>query len=223
MNSFRRGEVYFFSCLLAFCSLYYEYVYAQILSVCLGGTKTQYLLTISLFTCALGLGSLSFETLKSRYSVRKIFLNVELLLTLLGGLGPFLVTAILSPSESGSFLFGMIFSYGFIFTIGLLSGLEIPSLFALLENKHGKILFFDYLGMLAASTIFPFFLLPKMGTAGGSLLVAGLNLFAVTWLFQISLPKKALLYSFNLMVLVLTILYSEKLNEFLSLLYLGET
>lgn len=223
MNSIRRSEVYFFSCLLAFCSLYYEYVYAQILSVCLGGTKNQYLLTISLFTCALGLGSLSFETMKSRYNPRKLFLSVELLLSILGGFGPFVITSILTPGEAGSFFLGMLFSYGFIFCIGLLSGLEIPSLFALLENKHGKILFFDYLGMLLASTIFPFLLLPMMGTAGGSLLVATLNLFAVTWLCQTSLQKKLALYSCNLVILILSVYYADNFNHFLSRLYLGDT
>lgn len=221
MKTSRRIEVYLFSCLLAFCSLYYEYVYAQILSVCLGGTKTQYLLTISLFTCALGLGSLTFETLKIKYSTKKVFLSVELSLTILGGLGPFLVTAVLLPSETGSNLFGIFFSYGFIFTIGLLSGLEIPSLFALLRDRHGKILFFDYLGMLLASILFPFYLLPNLGTAGGSFLVATLNLFAVIWLTRVSFPKKIFMYSLNCILLTFVIFYAEELNNILSNLYLA--
>lgn len=221
-----RFLIYTFSFLLAFCSLFYEFVYAQILSVCLGGTKIQYLITISLFTSALGLGSLLQGHCVQKFSARRVFFIGELLLTLLGSLGPFFITWLLktSPGEKEFSILELGISYFTIFFIGILSGLEIPSLFSLLPEKEGKILAFDYLGMLVASVAFPFFFLPYLGTAAGTLMVANINALALVWLGAHRLPS--FLRSFLLLVIVglFFVIWHEKgdLNSILSFLYLGE-
>jgi spermidine synthase len=219
------STVYFFTFLLAFCSLFYELVYAQVLSVCLGGTKNQYLTIISLFTCALGLGSIIQGKVKNKYSLQKTFFWIEVSLTLLGSLGPFLITWLLNPEISpliGTMSVGL--SYLIVFLIGFLSGFEIPSLFAMLEGAQGKILAFDYLGMLFASVLFPFLFLPHLGTAPSVLLIAGANVLGVIWLrSETPNPKVSLLlYALTLVYLVNVILMKEELNHALSRLYLGE-
>lgn len=220
-----RPVVYLFSFLLAFCSLFYELVYAQILSVCIGGTKTQYLITISLFTSALGVGSLLYNYFKVRMEKRKLFFRIELLLTILGSAGPFYIAWLLQVEQNNPtwMSFKIYFSYFFIFMIGLLSGFELPCLFALIKDAHGKILAFDYLGMLTASLLFPFYFLPYLGTAAGTLFVANINVLALIWLrpVQIKNGLAIVFTTFNFAVFVLIVYYRSQLNASLSSIYLG--
>lgn len=223
-----RGKfvVYLFSFLLAFCSLFYELVYAQILSVCIGGTKTQYLITISLFTSALGAGSLLFNFFKEKIEGQKLFFLVELSLTILGSIGPFFIAWLLqveNGSSPGWASAKVYFSYFFIFLIGLLSGFELPCLFARLKDAHGKILAFDYLGMLAASILFPFYFLPQMGTAASTLFVANINVLALIWLRPVGLNKGLTgLFTFLTIGLFFVIMFFRAdLNATLSSIYLA--
>jgi spermidine synthase len=217
---------YFYTFLLAFCSLFYELIYAQILSVCLGGTKNQYLTIIALFTCALGFGSIVQAKLKLRTPVRKLFLRIEIALSLMGLAGPFLIVWILQPGSTETFRMTAVFlSYFFVFIVGFLSGFEIPCLFDLLEGAQGKILAFDYLGMLAATVLFPFLFLPYLGTAASLLVVVGANLMGLVWLRSEN-PKasvSAILYALIFCYIVSVIGFREELNHQLSLLYLGGT
>ncbi len=220
-----RSTVYFFSFLLAFCSLFYELVYAHILSVCVGGTKTQYLLIISLFTCALGIGSLLQHKLAERFTLRRLFFAVELSLTVLGSLGPFLIAWVLQvePEPAALTTAKLALSYFLVFLIGLLSGFEIPCLFALAPEAHGKVLGFDYAGMLAASILFPFLFLPVLGTASSTLVIAALNLHALIWLLPASASKrvKLVLHGATFVLICALVGLRSPLNEVLSSLYLG--
>lgn len=219
-----RISVLLFSFLLAFCSLFYELVYAQVLSVCIGGTKIQYLLTISLFTSALGLGSLSFNYFKERLTIKNLFFKIEVLLIAFGATGPFFISWLLQANEaptSLSFLKTLL-SYIFIFIIGVLSGFELPCLFSLLKDAHGKILAFDYLGMLAASLLFPFLFLPYLGTAASTLFVSNINMVALIWLAPIkSKFINSLLYVLNGLTFFAIFFFRSELNDILSKLYLG--
>ncbi len=216
--------IYFFSFLLAFCSLFYELIFAQVLSVCLGGTKNQYFLIISLFTCSLGFGSIIQGKFRERYPVRKTFFIVELSLTLLGGVGPFLITWLLQPGRSPMLTTWSVgLSYFFVTIIGFLSGFEIPCLFSMLKGSQGKILAFDYFGMLVASVSFPFFFLPVLGTAASGLLVSGSNLLALVWLRSEN-PNRHVglfLYAACVGLFIFVVASREGLNEILSSLYLG--
>ena len=217
--------VLLFSFLLAFCSLFYEFVYAQILSVCIGGTKTQYLITISLFTFALGMGSLLFNHFSKVTDTKKIFFRIEMMLTLLGSLGPFFLAWLLqAKEETPAFLnLKISFSYFFIFLIGLLSGFELPCLFSLLNSSHGKILAWDYMGMLSASVAFPFLFLPYLGTAAATLFVSNINAMALIWLKSSSLKRTTfyILSLINFLLFFVIVYFRSELNKILSDLYLG--
>ncbi len=217
--------LYFFTFLLAFCSLFYELVYAQVLSVCLGGTKMQYLTIIALFTFALGMGSIVFGRVKLRYPIRKTFFLIECLLTLLGSTGPFFITWLLQPGGmEGTFGLKVALSYFTIFLIGFLSGFEIPCLFAMGKDNKGKILAMDYVGMLSASILFPLLFLPKIGTAPGALVIAACNGYALVWL-RCDKPRLVTTMLLSLVVtasIALVLMNVEGLNNILSNLYLGE-
>lgn len=220
-----RFQVFVFSFLLAFCSLFYELVYAQLLSVCIGGTKTQYLITISLFTTALGLGSLLFNISRRKIELKKLFFWIEILLTLFGSIGPFYIAWLLHPENESPIWLSLkiCWTYFFIFCIGLLSGFELPCLFSLVKEAHGKIMAWDYLGMLTASILFPFFFLPLLGTAGSTLFVANINIVALIWLYPDKLTNsfKYASYLINVALFCLIVCYRSELNQFLSSIYLG--
>ncbi len=222
---YRRSWVLLFSFLLAFCSLFYELVYAQILSVCIGGTKTQYLITISLFTSALGVGSLLYPYFRKRMEGRLLFFRVELLLTILGSFGPFFIAWLLQVENENALWTSskIYFSYFFIFLIGLLSGFELPCLFDILKDNHGKILASDYVGMLSASILFPFFFLPVLGTAASTLFVANINVTALIWLRPLKMNKAitSVLILTNILLFLVIVHFRSELNSTLSFLYLG--
>ncbi|MES2526369.1 MAG: hypothetical protein V4598_04755 [Bdellovibrionota bacterium] len=215
--------LYGFTFLLAFCSLFYELIYAQILSVCIGGTKTQYLTIIALFTFALGMGTIAFGRTKLRYGIRPTFFLIECLLTILGGLGPFLITWILQPGNSPALMpFKIYLSYFIVFTIGFLSGFEIPCLFSLAGEGKGKILGMDYLGMLAASILFPLFFLPQLGTAPGALVIAACNGYALIWLRSDKPNTAVTIFLFSVVTILIAVILGNigELNGVLSQLYL---
>lgn len=222
-----KVSVLIFSFLLAFCSLFYELVYAQVLSVCIGGTKTQYLITISLFTFALGMGSLLFNRFIKTVDKKVLFFRIELMLIILGSVGPFFIAWLLqAEKESSAFLnFKIYFSYFFIFLIGLLSGFELPCLFSLLKDSHGKILAWDYMGMLCASVMFPFVFLPYLGSAAGTLFVANINVMALIWLKFEKLPGtfRFVLPAGNGFLFFVIFYFREEINSLLSGIYLGLT
>lgn len=212
------GVVYGLSLVLAFCSFFYELVLGQILSVNLGGTKQQYFIIFALFTTALGVGSLSFGRLKHRYSLEKIFISVEVLLTLLGGLGPFVITALFATLSVSS---ASALSYILVFCIGFASGFELLCLFSMHPQNQGKILAFDYLGMLAAALLFPYYLLPELGVGASSVLVATLNLAALTLIMTRKSKSRVLLSIAVLGLLFFSFQQQELLHKFLVRLYLG--
>lgn len=217
------GVVHAFTFLLAFCSLFYEFAYAQVLSVCLGGTKTQYLTIIALFTFALGMGTLVFGRVKERISIRKTFFGIELALTILGSTGPFFLTWLLQPGDSSlAFSVKIYLSYFFVFLIGFFSGFEIPCLFSFAQNAKGKILAMDYLGMLAASVLFPLYFLPKLGVGPATLTIAACNGYALVWL-RSDKPRLAttvILSALVTLIIFCVLFYRVELNGVLSDLYL---
>ncbi|MCL4111334.1 UNVERIFIED_CONTAM: hypothetical protein GTU68_023187 [Idotea baltica] len=136
----------------------------------------------------MGVGAYVSRIFTSNYIER--FIEVELLLGFIGGISvPFLYFAFVQLDYT-SFSWLIIF---LIFVIGLLTGLEIPLLTKLLE-KHfpsdvnlSNVLSLDYLGALAATLLFPFFLLPWVGVFLSSLLFGLVNVAVGIfnfWLFK---------------------------------------
>jgi spermidine synthase len=222
-NSHNNRLIYTLSFLLAFCSLTYELVFAQVLSVCLGGTKFQYLLTISIFTTALGIGSLLFGVIKNRFEIGYIFIFTEIILTTTGLIGPFLITWLLRIGDHsfGAGLLMPFLCYLLVFTVGLFSGLELPCLFSLSERNQGKIIAFDYLGMLCSSLFFPLIGLPVLGTAGAALMIANLNILSINFIRPFSSKMKNNLFLLvNLSCSLMIFYFREELNNVLTFLYL---
>jgi len=155
-------------------------------SYVLGDSVTQFSTVIGVYLSALGLGSYL-----SRYVQRGLcrrFVEVELAVALLGGASaPLLFLAFAHLPQ-----FFRPVLYGIVGVVGTLVGLEIPLVLRILREAVdfkelvAKVLTFDYLGALAASLLFPIFLVPQLGLVRTSLLFglanAAVGLWS-TWIF----------------------------------------
>lgn len=158
------------------CSLVYELLIGTTSSYFLGDSIKQFSVTIGLFMAAMGVGSYVSKAMRTR-DVLGQFVGVEVALGLVGGVSVPVLYLVYATTD----LYAPAM-YGFIVTIGALTGLEIPLLVRAmrdhytLETNLANILSLDYLGALGATLLFPFVLLPWLGTFRSSLVVGLLNL-----------------------------------------------
>jgi spermidine synthase len=147
--------VNFVSFLAALSSLLYELIFAQILTIYLGGTALRYASIIGIYTLFLGFGNLFYGYFLK--ASKKLFLIIELLIIVFGLSCPLLF---LSFHQTPTWAL-----YAAPILIAFLSGLELPLIFELCESKEKEIkaLAYDYIGMLVAALLFPVVLLPMGG------------------------------------------------------------
>mgnify|MGYP001608928544 FL=1 len=173
--------------LLAFCSMIYELVLAQYISLYFGGTVFNFTLTIGVFLASMGLGAL-WSARVARDQIYPVLEKVELGLCGLGLASPLLTSVLGSLSLTSSsplftqVLFGL--CYGLVVMIGILSGYEIPLLLGLFDNAKKKmtVLSLDYFGSFIAALCYPLLFVPHLGLVQTSLLVSFLNLLVALWI-----------------------------------------
>lgn len=178
---------------IATCGLIYELLAGTLASYVLGDSVTQFSLIIGLYLFAMGIGSWLSRFVEKGVAER--FIEVELAVAILGGASaPLLFLAFANLSYFNVVL------YGIVLGIGTLVGLEIPLLMRILKDELdfkdlvARVLTFDYIGALAASILFPMFLVPTLGLVRTSLVFgivnAGVGLWG-TWLLNPLLtPRK---------------------------------
>ncbi|MCY4602478.1 MAG: polyamine aminopropyltransferase, partial [Acidobacteria bacterium] len=147
---------------IASCGLIYELLAGTIASYLLGDSVTQFSTIIGVYLFAMGVGSYL-----SRYVHRDLvarFIEIEILVGLSGGLSsPVLFFAF------GSISAFRVVLYAWVLATGVLVGLEIPFLLRILKDQFplrdlvSTVLSLDYLGALAASLLFPLWLVPRVG------------------------------------------------------------
>lgn len=165
---------------IATCGLVYELLAGTIASYLLGDSVTQFSTVIGVYLFSMGVGSYL-----SRYFHRDLitrFIEIEILVGLVGGLS----------SPALFFAFGEVATfrvvlYGWVTATGVLVGLEIPFLIRILKDEFplhdlvSKVLSLDYLGALAASLLFPLWLVPRVGLMRSSFVFGGLNVLVAVW------------------------------------------
>jgi len=156
------------------CSIVYELLIGTTSSYFLGDSITQFSITIGLFMAAMGFGSFLSRRLGDRVLGR--FVALELMLGCVGGLSVpvlyfvFAYTDLYTPA--------MVL---FIVAVGTLTGLEVPMLVLVMRRRFSlkrnlsNILSLDYVGALGATLVFPFVLLPLLGTFRSAVLVGLVN------------------------------------------------
>jgi spermidine synthase len=223
----KRTRILIVTSVLAFCSMVYELILAQTLSAFLENTVLRYSVTIGLYMCSMGFGSLlAGEGVREKPVLN--LLRVEVLLTVLGGL-------------SVIFLFGVSFvaparvvlslaAHGLIVAIGVLTGFEIPLLIALMErdqpHSENLVLAWDYAGAFAGTLMFAFYFYPYFGLVASSLLLGCLNalcgLFLGLGIFRghpetrsTSFQRHQAIQAGLCAVLVVCLFFSARISQFL--------
>src|SRR5438067_3220672 len=172
---------------IATCGLIYELLAGTLSSYVLGDSVTQFSIIIGIYLFAMGVGSWMSRFIDKHIAEK--FVEIELGVAVIGGFSApllFLTFAHLS-------YFSLVL-YAVVFLIGVLVGLEIPLLMRILKDELdfkdliSRVLAFDYIGALAASLLFPIFLVPKLGLNRTSLLFGMFNAAVGIWGTWLLLP-----------------------------------
>lgn len=176
--------------LVAACGLAYELAAGALASYLLGDSVLQFSTVIGSYLFALGIGAWL-----SRFFERQliaVFLRVELMVGLLGGLLPMALFAAHSLMPLGSEAPFRVLLYGLVLLVGALVGLEIPLVMRILKHHAqgergslrelvAQVLTFDYLGALLVAVAFPLLLVPQLGLVRTGLFFGLLNLAVAVW------------------------------------------
>ncbi len=189
--------VFFITVIIAgLCSIVYELLISTTSSYFLGDSVKQFSLTIGVYMAAMGVGSYLTKFIKE--DLLDWFVKVEVLLGLIGGASIPMLYFVFDRLTTGQY---EIFMLGVTFFIGMLTGFEIPILVRILktyyplESNLAYVLSLDYLGALIATLLFPFLLLPFVGTFQTSILFGMLNILLGLFIYrfftrQLSVKKK---------------------------------
>ena len=157
----------------AVCAIVYQLLIGSVSSYFLGNSVEQFSLTIGFFLAAMGLGSWLSRFVTDDLLLMRLA-QLEIWLGLLGGVSVGVLYVLYGYTDH--FRGGML---ALSTAIGALIGLEVPLITRLLRG-HGtlraalsNVLSLDYLGALLASLLFPYILLPFLGSLHTAL-VAGL-------------------------------------------------
>ena len=148
----------------AACAIVYELLIGSVSSYFLGDSIEQFSLTIGFFLFAMGIGSWGSRLIRSKLIDR--FIGIEIWLGLVGGIS--VPVLYLAYGYTSHYRYCMLL---LITAIGTLIGLELPLITRILREKEGSLratlsnaLSFDYFGSLVAALLFPYVLLPFLGT-----------------------------------------------------------
>ena len=200
------------------CGLIYELLAGTIASYMLGDSVTQFSTIIGVYLFSMGLGS--YLSRYFRRDLIAVFIQIEILVGLIGGLSSFVL--FLAFAQVDSF---RVVLYSWVTVIGILVGLEIPFVLRILKDQFpfpdliSKVLSLDYLGGLVASLLFPLWLVPQVGLMRSSFVFGVLNLLVAIWtchLFreQHRRPMLTVQAYFVLVLLLAGVAFSEVLLDF---------
>jgi spermidine synthase len=159
---------------IATCGLIYELIAGTLASYLLGDSVTQFSTIIGAYLFAMGIGSYLSKFI--RRNEVAVFIQVELLVGLVGGSSAALLFVLFSEIDSFRVLL-----YAIVTIIGVLVGLEIPLLLRILKDRLefkelvSQVFTFDYVGALLASLLFPLVLVPHLGLVRSGFLFGALN------------------------------------------------
>lgn len=178
----QRVTIFAITFIVALCSIAYELIFAQLLTILFGNTVVQYSITIGLYLLFLGVGSFVYKHIKKN---QYFFVIIEITLSLtafFGFLGMIFLTIWFYRSPFEQPLLFNVICYLPVVIVGLLSGLELPTLEELLRKRtknvqqFGNIIGTDYLGSLAGTLLFSLLLYPYAGLFVTLIIVTFLNI-----------------------------------------------
>jgi spermidine synthase len=217
--------------IVSFCSIVYELLYSQALTVLYGETVARYSITIGLYLFSLGIGAFLYNKILPKNNPIYFWWN-ELALSLIGPLGVVLLfflsyfslsTGLISRSAA------LWISHIPVIAVGVLSGFELPLLVGMLEgdekDRFSKVLGLDYVGSFLGTLVYSLALYPHLGLIATAFWVGFLN-FVATFLYTVWKVKdnkiaKYLTLIF-LLFFILLIAQSDKIQTGVQNLYRSE-
>jgi spermidine synthase len=170
--------------IIASCGILYELLISSISTYFLGSSILQFSITIGLFMFFMGVGSYFSKFFNDK--LLDWFINIEIVLGVIGGLSALLLYFSYSLTENY-----YVVAFLQIAILGGLIGLEIPLVtritnqYSSLKDTVAQIFSFDYIGALLASVLFPLILLPYLGIMRTSFLIGLLNLGVAVFNIQV--------------------------------------
>jgi len=201
---------------IATCGLVYELVAGTLASYLLGDSVTQFSTVIGAYLFSMGIGS--YLSKYVRRNLVAVFIQVELLIGLVGGLSAALLFSIFNLVSDFRIVL-----YLLVGVIGTLVGLEIPILLRILKDRLefkdlvSKVFTFDYIGALLASVLFPLLLIPHLGLIRTAFLFGIFNVLVALVTLQLlraDLQWPRLLRSAGIVVMLILVTgfaFSEKI------------
>lgn len=207
-----KRKILLISFLLAFCSLCYELLFSQTISIFIGSTILSYSLGIGVFVLALGVGSFICDQLSDKTKNLSRLFYIELILSLLGILGGYAEIILAQLTISFPFFLRLLILFAPIAAIGILSGMELPLLMGLKEKDQEKfyILGTDFIGMFTAALLFPFFFF-WLGLFPAGIIIALINLIIAYTLLPAKKKyiKKSILFFTGISAILLWVFDSQ--------------
>lgn len=194
------------TCLLSFCSISYELLFANTLAILAGDIVLWHSLTIGIYVAGLGLGT--FRSTNVVFPQRKL-ISIELTLCLIGAISVasiYFLSAIyetaIAVAKAGYIadfatfvtlktqlrVLYFILCESLVFAVGYLSGFELPLIMNMaasdnLKSKSSNILIAsNYFGTLIGTLVFAYILIPQFDALYSSLIVSLTNFLACLWL-----------------------------------------
>ena len=125
--------------IVALCGIAYELIISSVSSYLLGNSVYQFSMTIGFFMFAMGVGS--FLTRLLGDDLIRNFISIEIALSLVGGVCSLLLMIVFPQARV---LYETVM-YSLILIIGVLVGMEIPILTAILAQKQNIRDFFEHI------------------------------------------------------------------------------
>lgn len=219
--------------LLSLSSISYELILAQSLSAFLENTILRYSVTIGLYMCSIGVGSLFAGEKWVCKSVLNL-LKIEIGLTILGGFSVAILflTDVFNIGRAGF----LIMSHALIIAIGFLSGFEIPLLVKIAgyykKSPVNQVLAINYAGAFCGTLLFAFYLYPRLGLLPAAFFIGIVNAVSGLFLYfeekQVDIADQKVFYlilyllGFLFLILSLCVIYGDLIHVFFMKQYLSK-
>ena len=189
--------VYILSFILSGCSLLYELLIAQTLSLIAGNMVIWYSLTVGTYLAAMGMGAILYGSAERFRDWGRLY-RVEIMLSLIGASAVILLNIAhslhLFQVARGGGLWSTVSFFGLWFTVtflvGILTGMELPLLINLGNELAAgpkvtnRVLGWDYIGALAGGITFPLFLVPFLELHTIGFIIAAINLLVAFYILR---------------------------------------
>lgn len=202
--------------ILAYCSINYQLILSQLLSISVRNSYEQYNLSIAIYLFSMGLGSLFYDKTKNH---TRNFIKTEILLSIVG---LFLAPLLFHFNNLLNYLgLAYQFNYLFLILVGYLTGKEIPLVVNLSKDSWGSILFYDFFGSFLAYLLFGTIFYQSFNIIEFTILTASLNFLVLSVYLIINYKKYRILSTLiSLLVFLVIFMFKNNLIHYSETIYL---